>query len=703
MSRKESARRIGLASGLPARDHRPELDGLRGLALLGVVLFHYFGNGRVSGGIDIFLAISGFLFTGMLLRESVQSGGTIDLWKYFARLVRRIIIPAVIVVLSILAVGLLIQPSTKFPQLFAESRASLLYVENFELINSQLAYGAAGPASSPFQHFWSLSVQGQFYLIWPLVTVVAVYLAKRLRTSAVLVMASLIGVIVIVSFLLAIRIGDYNQDAAYLMTVTRAWEIGFGGVLALFGATVRLPRAWRFFVGWIGLALVVSCGFFIDGAMLFPGPWALWPLVGFALVMVASNPSVESVAGPHSKWSSHGFLSAKPLAWIAQRAYAIYLWHWPLLVFYLEIRSKHELSVSEAVGLLIVALVLAMLMYRFVEKPLKVAQTFGPYSSGSDRKTVNRMLVVTAVLLLTASSVGLTALNRVSEAEKQIGWDFDNYPGALSLYNGEAVPKVDQYLPSTGALRHEKAAFYERNCYQPMGNEPGTDRIQVCEDPNRPENPSATIVLSGGSHAGHWYRAWEVLAEKYNWELLVVNKDACVFQAVSDTQNDMCQSWNANYMEWLLTADVDLVVTPGTRMLTGEPEVIWPGAQDRWEEITATGTHLLLMRGTPRPGGTQVDDCLAGGNTPVECGADSNQIAERNPMELVTLPDKAFYVDLTDYVCPAVLGEEEENCSAVVGNVVVWYDGSHLTNAYVETLTPILEEQLVTEAAWLFE
>src|SRR5699024_121621 len=220
-----------LVRHLPERRYLPELHGVRGLALAGVVLFHLFGDGRTSGGIDIFLAVSGFLFTGMLLREAAASDGRIDPLKYYGRLVRRIFIPAALVAVATLIIGLAISPTTQHRQLWAEARASLLYFENFELINSQLAYGAAGPETSPFQHFWSLSVQGQFYIVWPVIAILSVVIAKRLRTSAARVMGLLIGLVFIASLIYAMYVGSYNQDEAYLMTTTRAWQLAFGGLL----------------------------------------------------------------------------------------------------------------------------------------------------------------------------------------------------------------------------------------------------------------------------------------------------------------------------------------------------------------------------------------------------------------------------------------------------------------------------------------
>src|SRR5699024_6508362 len=155
----------------------------------------------------------------------------------------RIFIPLALVVVVTLLAGMVISPVTQHQQLWAEAGASRLYFENFELINPQLASGAAGPETSPFQPHWSFSVQRQFYLLWPFVAIIAVLIAKATKTSAAKVMGILIGIIFLVSFAYAIYVGSYNQDEAYLMTTTRAWELALGGLLALAGSSIRLPKA----------------------------------------------------------------------------------------------------------------------------------------------------------------------------------------------------------------------------------------------------------------------------------------------------------------------------------------------------------------------------------------------------------------------------------------------------------------------------
>lgn len=691
---------VQLTRGLPERRYRPELHGVRGLALLGVVVFHLFGAGRVSGGIDIFLAVSGFLFTGMLLREAGASGGRIDLFRYFGRLARRILVPAAIVIVAILVMGLLVSPVTQHNQIWAEARASILYFENFELINSQLAYGAAGPETSPFQHIWSLSVQGQFYLIWPFVAIVATLIAKSVKTSAARIMAILIGIIFVISFAYAVYVGGYNQNAAYLMTSTRAWELAFGGLLALAGARLRLPGRLRGPAGWVGIGLIATCGLVLDGGQLFPGPWALWPLAGLTLVMISAGPAGGDEEPP---WSAIRFLSNRPLARIGDLAYGLYLWHWPLLIFYLEVRGRDAIGIRGALVILSITVVLATLMYRYVEQPLKNRHAQrGPRTS----KKANKLVVVVAAGALIMAGTGANTV--LAQSQNQTAsvfedWDWENYPGATSTTeNADAVPEVNSFLPEVSKLASDRPDVYKRGCVQKMGNDPGTDEVTVCPDPDAPAKPVATIAISGGSHSVHWHEAWKALAAEYNWELLVVNKDACVLGDTSEADSDNCAAWNANYIDWLKDHDVDLVVANGTRIMGDDPERVQEGAPARWRDITETGAGLVLMRGTPRPG-DDVDDCLASEKTPEQCGADTSLIADVSPLDKTELPEGATSIDLLPHVCPEGMNTNSGRCPAVVGNVVVWYDGSHLTNQYVATLTPILEGKLRDEVPWLFK
>jgi len=685
-----------LTRKLPERRYLPELHGVRGLALFGVVLFHLFGNGRISGGIDIFLAVTGFLFTGMLLREAAASGGRVNPFKYFGRLIRRILIPAAIVIAATLAAGLLISPTTQHRQLWAEARSSLLYFENFELISSQLAYGAAGPDTSPFQHFWSLSVQGQFYLIWPLVAILAVVIAKTTKTSAARIMTILLSIIFVASFAYAVYVGSFNQDEAYLMTTTRAWQLAFGGLLALAGGTIRLPKSLRGPAGWAGVALIAGCGFFLDGAQLFPGPWAFWPLAGLTLVLISAGPDGGN---QDPAWSATRFLSNKPLAWIGDHAYGLYLWHWPLLIYYMELRNRDAIGIRGALVILAITVALSMLMYRYVEQPLQRATK----STSPVRILSNRPVIIVGASTLAIAGVAMSAVAQPNaDLDTTYGeLDHSTHPGAAQYFISEQVPDAEAFPPVEEAKQY-RPDYAVNGCGQTLGEEPGTDEIVYCDDPDAPESPTATVVLAGGSHAGHMEDAFRSLGAKYGWEVLVVVKSSCVFGIEDNPNQSMCGQWNENFVDWLDEYQVDMVVTPGTRLDREgtATEYVYDSAPYWWQEISDTGTDLLLVRGTPR-NDQDIPDCLASGGAPQECGPPKERFADEDPLAQMSLPEKVHAIDINPYVCPQLGNPDTQNCDAVVGNLLVWRDKHHFTTPFSQSLAPGFETEMQDAVPYL--
>lgn len=227
-----------------------------------------------------------------------------------------------------------------------------------------------------------------------------------------------------------------------------------------------------------------------------------------------------------------------------------------------------------------------------------------------------------------------------------------------------------------------------------MGNDPGTDEITVCEDENAPENPTATVVLAGGSHAGHLEAGFKALGQKHGWEVLIVTKSSCVFGWEKQPDQSMCGQWNENFIQWLEDQEVDLVITPGTRL--NQPEYILDAAPYWWKQISETDTDLLLVRGTPR-GGDNVPECLASGGSKQDCGPSKENFADTSPLLQVDLPDNVHPVDMTNYVCPQIENNAVDNCDAVVGNVLVWYDNHHFTTPFSQSLATGLEAELQKE------
>lgn len=677
----------------PKRRYRPDLHGIRGLAILGVVLFHLFGNGRVSGGIDIFLTVSGFLFTAMLLREAAENDGRINFLAYFGRLFRRIFVPAAIVVVTTAIAGMIILPYTQHTQMLREAVASLLYYENLELINSQLSYDAAGPETSLFQHFWSLSVQGQFYLVIPFVILVLVWLARKRNQPAVFWLGSVLAVTLLISMAWAIIYGAQLQDEAYLATSTRLWQLAFGGLVAIVIDHLRLAKGLRFVLGWLGLFMVVSTGFLFDGGQQFPGPLALWPLLGLAFVLFAAAQD-----GTAERGSVTQLLDNKVFNWIGDYSYALYLWHWPLLIFYLTLRDREAIGIRGGLVILAAAIVLAMLLNHLVERPI---QSWGRRATGQRANTIP-IAVGLVVMLVFSNVVANYIISTQQEAakEQEAGYalDTETYPGALTtLEDGPQAPEVDTYEPNGEDLAAVEQEYITQDCRQDGRNEPGSYEVTLCEDPDAPDNPSATVVLAPDSHAGHWEQTFRTLGREHNWEVILAIKSGCNFSGVPDEPgNDYCHKWNDNFMDYLESEKIDLVVAPGTQMYSRPAdEGFAEGAQQRWEQIAATDTPLLLIRGLIRPGGTSgTADCLVSGNPPKECGGMVGDAYDLNPIAKEDLAETTHTIDMNPYVCPGVEQGPDTACSAVVGNVAVWYDNSHITPQYGTTLAPIMEREI---------
>lgn len=668
---------------------------MRGLALLGVVLFHLFGQGRVSGGIDIFLTISGFLFISMLLREVTENDGAISFPRYFGRLFRRIFVPAFIVIVVTVGAGLIIYPAPQHAGLWSNAFASLLYFENIEIIQSHLSYEAAGQEISPFQHFWSLAVQGQFYLVMPFVLLVTYWIARRLKVSATTITGWLLAVVLIASLAYAIYVGSYAQDEAYLMTRTRTWQFAFGGLLALVIDRIRLSGRVRFILGYFGLALIIGVGFVLDGGQLFPGVWALWPLFGLAAILLAA-PHDQDL--PPTVGSVPKLLSSRFFSWVGDHSYGLYLWHWPLLIFYLTIRDREAVGIRGAAVIFILAVCLSMLMYRFVEQPL---DRLGKQRRGP-RLDWTSLGAGVVTMTVAASMIYPQIINTGDQSISSLDFDLTSYPGALSVSDEYYADDTDP-IPELVGLEQHRHPYHLRECYQVSGEKPGTDEIAVCDDPEAPSNPTAKVVIAAGSHAAHWEKAVRSIGAEYGWEVLLVTKGACVFQDDEKSDRTMCQSWNEKFIDWASDNDVDMVITAGSRIQGEESqESVWEGAENRWHQLHDLGIDLLLVRGTPRPGDNG-GACLQAGNSPEECGVVAGDVASAGVMDEMELPEGTETIDMNPYVCPGLEDGPEGWCEPIVGNIIVWYDGQHLTPEFAESAAPAFEREMYKTFPSYFE
>ncbi|MFC7877364.1 acyltransferase family protein [Isoptericola sp. NPDC057391] len=679
----------------------PEVQALRALAVALVVVYHVRPDLLPGGfiGVDVFFVISGFLITGHLLRE-VRSTGRVSLAAFWAARARRIL-PAGLVVLAAVALTCtLVLPASEWAQVQRQLWASVLYVENWALASDSVDYLAAENAATPVQHYWSLAVEEQFYVLWPLVLVGAVALARWLRRrsgqravgargmpvgTVLLVLGALVGASFAAN-LVAVRAGD---AAAYFATTTRLWELGAGGLLALVVRYTDRAAAVRAAAALAGVGAVIVGAFVLDGSTPYPGTAALVPVLGTAAVIVAGRTTGPLSLGP--------LADSRPVQWLGDVSYSVYLWHFPLVAYALAWSGRPPTAL-EAAGLVAATLVLAALSHRWVERPFRRRRA-------SDRTTLVAAVVGMGVVAALVATVGLRAAAEQARweraAEQVVVADGSGF-GAEAAGGGAApafVGDVRAVVPAPTEVQDDAVtAFDEQECSARKDDPP---QPRTCElgDPDG----ETTVALVGDSHARMLGSPVARLAEDRGWRVLTFLRDSCPFSTEMRTvpEGPECVAANEATLERLLELAPDAVVTvaygasrfrdPGTGERPGVR-----GLADVWQRLEDAGTQVYAVKDAPQPD-PYVVRCVASAvgsapGRPVDAaGLDRCAAPREQAMAGRDLVDAAAervpgvdVVDLTDRFCG------RSTCPAVVGNVMVYRDTNHLTDTYARSLAPAL-------------
>ena len=497
--------------------YRHDLDGLRGIAIALVAVFHVW-FGRVSGGVDVFLALSGFFFGGRLLRTALTSGASLSPVPEVTRLVRRLL-PALVVVLAASAVlTILIQPETRWETFADQSLASLGYYQNWELSSTAADYLRAGESVSPLQHIWSMSVQGQFYIaflamIFGFAFLFRKVLGRYMRAALVLLLTAL----TVASFVYAIFAHNADQATAYYNSFARGWELLLGALVGALVGYIRWPMWLRTAVAVVALAAILSCGALIDGVKEFPGPWALVP-VGATMLFILTG--ANRLADPHAGGKlplPNRLLATKPFVWLGSIAYSLYLWHWPLLIFWLVYADREHAGFLDGAGVLLVSGVLAYLTTKYIENPLRYRS--GAAEVRSDKVPLRRRLRRPTIVLgsiVAALGVALTVtsfswrehiLVQQASAEQLGTLESLDYPGAHALLDNAPVPDVPM-RPTVLEAKQDLPETTEDGCISTF------DNVDVISCTYGDQSASRTIALAGGSHAEHWITALDLLGKR---------------------------------------------------------------------------------------------------------------------------------------------------------------------------------------------
>jgi peptidoglycan/LPS O-acetylase OafA/YrhL len=594
-------------------------------------------------------------------------------------------VPAAALVLTVTWVASrLLLPATRLADTASQIRASALYYQNWQLAGNAVDYLKSDNAASPVQHFWSLSVEEQFYLGWPLLFLIAALVALTAgraarRDRGHRVMLLLAGAIVVGSLWYSVYYTHANPAGAYFVTTTRIWELGLGGLVALLPAQLSARVGRLGVLGWAGLGLVIASAFVLSAAIAFPGYLALLPAGGAALLILGG--SADGRFGPHR------LMSVRPLVFIGGISYSLYLWHWPLIVFYTA-RSGRAVGLVAGLAIAAASVLLSWLTKVWVEDKVRAASLL----SGHGWRSVSTALAAVVPVVL-------VSLYIAAEPAPWNGPLGPNYPGAAALASAVTKVKPEPVLPAPTAVTLPE--YWQQGCL--LGEAAATPKECVYGDTS---HPVLTVALVGDSIAGNWFAPLQKIALQRHWKLVTELHSICPLTStlmVAPTIGGAytaCHTWGTAVMRDLETSiRPDVVITssyPGLATVkhpaggAAAQADIGDGMAGYWAQLRQHGISVIAIKESPDVG-LNVPECLSV-HSPALCTVPKAKAVQHDPPTLYatraargTVP----LIDMDSLICGPV------SCPPVVGNVLVYQDSHHLTSTYALTIAPYLERDLL--------
>lgn len=670
---------------------RFEIQALRAVAVLGVLLFHLWPL-RLQGGyvgVDVFFVVSGYLITDHLLREFVRTG-RVSLPAFWGRRARRLL-PASMLVLAVTAIGVFaVVPLTRWAQFGWEIIASAFYVENWALAGQSVDYMALSNAKSPVQHFWTLGVEEQFYILWPVLFLIGSVVAARLGRRRIAGVILLIALATAASFVYSVIYTGANPSVAYFSTFTRAWEFGAGALLAVVLRRIPIPFSPRVAAAssWIGFAAIAAAMLLFTGATPFPSYTALLPVLGTVMVIAAGMPSTI--------WAPTRAITLRPVQFVGDVSYGVYLWHWPLIVL-LPYATGHALTTLECVGLLVVSILLGWASKRFVEDP---ARSWSFLAGGRPRRSLLGAAIAMALVSAIALPLALTTIPPPPKPPV----------AAPSCWGAQAMADERCTDPQDAPLVAPAESF---------AADLPSDVIAECEvtverasfhrcDREQAAAAAPHIALVGDSHATRWVDVFDAATQENGWGLSTFLVSGCPL-VTSDLLGsawgfdpvgaELCPVPTEAVIEEI-AADptiTDVVLTNRTRLYVSPDPQYHPlqatsvaATIDRLQDAGKRVTVLKdppEIRAVPQQGGGSAIDCLAS-RIALDCTLPRADADFADPMAEAAGIAGADLLDLTDMFC------DDERCYWAIGGLVVYTDDNHLTRSFSTSLGPILAERL---------
>jgi peptidoglycan/LPS O-acetylase OafA/YrhL len=666
------------------RRFRPDVEGLRAVAIILVVLFHAGVRGLSGGyvGVDVFFVISGFVITGVLLRERAQTGGT-SILAFYGRRCRRIIPAATLVIVATVVLAYVLVGDTGGSEAATDGRWAAIFLANFHFIAAGTNYLTAQQPPSPLQNFWSLAVEEQFYIVYP--SVFLILAGLRFRLSLRTRLAAALGVIIAVSFAYSIIQTSTSPTAAYFSPLTRAWELALGALVAVgTQQLLRVPFRLAAVMTWTGLGAILGAAFLFNAHTAYPGSWVAVPVIGAALVIAGG------VAAPPS--GAETVLGLNPFRYVGRISYSLYLWHWPILILAAESVGKTSLGVGENLLLVLGAGLLSAVTYRFVENPIRharfvlrrrwaslalgavlIALTFGVITARVDVSTGD---TDASASLGTHGPLSLTALRHLVDAAPTVR----SVPADL-------IPPLSDVDPGDLGFPVNTPCF--------LAN---FSRASAPACIFGAPNATRTMVLYGDSHAAMWFQALDDIATKTHWRLVLLSKGDCPADilpypdpatgAPTGTTWTACAQWQRFAIKRIDELRPQLLIVS---QLFHQPlqeakdlETQWQAGLERFfHQLRTPKTRMVVLGSTPYSKGP---GCLQRHTQDVQACSLPNlsrssisEVADRAAANVVG----AQYVNVRPWFCSST-------CSEIIGRYAVYWDPWHVTRSYSQLLEGVL-------------
>ena len=684
------------------RGFRTDVQALRAIAVLAVVVNHIWPDHLTGGyvGVDVFFVISGFLISSHLDRE-IMSTGRVRLGRFYARRARRLLPAAFVVIGACLAAAYFLLPYGRWAETAQEAFASATYWENWLLAAHSVDYSAADAASSVVQHYWSLSVEEQFYLFWPLLLFGLYKIHHRV--------AQLIGMVLVGggSLWYSVYLTDASPNAAYFVTPVRVFEFALGAIVALAGARLAPSRLIAGYVSLAGFSMIIAAAIYYDHDTPFPGWLALIPTVGTALVIMAGHRGDRS-------W--HTVVTAsKPVQLVGDVSYSLYLWHWPLILlapFLLgDLLAGGKMTLPFQLGVLAVSLLLAIVSKYLVEDRFRTWKPLARSTKVTFIAMVACLLAIGGVAYSLTTSYDKQVASAEREAEHTARVIAERPPPCLGASAMIPAHNCAAKLGPAKVVEMGPVNEYYRvgsGCESVDDYKVGNRRTTVVCDYSDGDRDARTVWLVGDSHAQQWQSPLIDMARERHWILKLSYLGGCPFAAIDfigyevkgadNTGAQTCMDWTERMADEIADDKPAAVVQAfySRREIAddgsgrSQTDQYRDGLEPYWRKWTDSGAKVVVLADPPLNGAVREPDCVVlNPAKPQTCAVSRSLAQPADPLveaaRETSMRDVSL-VDLTDYFC------DVKRCYAVVGNVAVYFDANHLNREFSRSLKPMIEE-----------